>query len=215
MQLPNLVVVDLPGIVGSSVAGEPLDLADRTRRLVSQYIQKEVCTTIHNAIRCCKDAAVLMRVICGNIIIPYSILIASDSLNLSHPAPVSSSLNLAAWHLILSLFLCSAWCCDDRLVQNCMVMVVCEGTASAVRNSTAFDLVLTGSTTTEGSRHQQSKARKAIGVLTKCDGCATESQLQRLRARAEGTARDAPELKYGYVVRGPIHFSMLFAIYTC
>ena len=41
-QLPNLVLVDLPGIVGSAVFGEPDDLADKTQKLVSDYIQKEV-----------------------------------------------------------------------------------------------------------------------------------------------------------------------------
>ena len=41
-QLPNLVLVDLPGIVGSAVCGEPDDLADRTQKLVSNYISREV-----------------------------------------------------------------------------------------------------------------------------------------------------------------------------
>lgn len=113
--------MDLPGIVGSSVSGEPTDLAERTKRLVSQYIQKE----------------------------------------------------------------------------DCLVMVVCEGCASSVRNSTAFDLVLGRG----GNPPWMGKASKAIGVLTKCDACATPGQIEKLQSRVQGASRDTPELKYGYVVR--------------
>ena len=36
----DLNLLDLPGVVGGCVEGEPADMADRTRRLVSKYLAR-------------------------------------------------------------------------------------------------------------------------------------------------------------------------------
>jgi hypothetical protein len=109
--LPDVNLLDLPGVVGGSVDGEPDDMAERTKRLVERHLG------------------------------------APDTL----------------------------------------VLVVVEATAASVRNSLAFSLV-----------KNAGKVEKAVGVLTKADGCIGPS-LTRLKARLEGSAKDVPLLGYGYL----------------
>ena len=102
----DLKLLDLPGVVGGSVEGEPSDMDQRTQRLVKKYLG-----------------------------------------------------------------------CPDTLV-----LIVAEATASSVRNSSAFALV-----------SEASKAGKALGVLTKADGCIGPS-LTRLKERLAGRSKDLPPL---------------------
>ena len=109
--LPDLNLLDLPGVVGGSVEGEPDDMAERTKRLVERHLQ----------------------------------------------------------------------------TPDTLVLVVVEATAASVRNSLAFSLV-----------QAANKVDKALGVLTKADGCVGPS-LARLRTRLDGTAKDLPQLAFGYI----------------
>ena len=109
--LPDVNLLDLPGVVGGAVDGEPADMAERTRRLVERHLKEP----------------------------------------------------------------------------DTLVLVVVEATAASVRNSLAFSLVAAAN-----------KVDKAVGVLTKADGCIGPS-LTRLKSRLEGTAKDLPTLSYGYV----------------
>ncbi len=68
-----------------------------------------------------------------------------------------------------------------------LVLVVVEATAASVRNSLAFSLVKAAG-----------KVDKAVGVLTKADGC-TGPSLSRLKMRLQGLAKDVPLLGYGYL----------------